>query len=216
MERMDKTEIAVQLFGQWAERYQEKYMDISAYHDSLEVFCEALEKKDARILELACGPGNITHYLLAKRADFQILATDLSPQMIALAQANNPTAEVALMDCRAITDLKMTYEGIVCGFGLPYLSQEEALQLIQDCYQILTPKGVLYLSTMEGDYASSGWQGPSSGGAERMYIHYHEASYLQDGLNHVGFTILRIDRKVFPHEDGSRTTDLLIIAQKNP
>lgn len=214
MEEIDKTKAAVHLFDTHAQRYQDKYMDVSAYQESLDVFCKLIDKENAKILELACGPGNLTRYLLNKRPDFRVLATDLSPKMIALAHTNNPTAEVGLMDCRAVVDMETIYDGIVCGFGLPYLSKEESLQLIQDCYQVLAPKGGLFLSTMEGDYATSGWQGPISGGTDRMYIHYHEASYLQEGLHRAGFNVLMVDRKVFPHEDGSSTTDLLMIAQK--
>ena len=44
---------------------------------------------DKQVLEIACGPGNITKYISRLRPDFQITAIDLSPNMIELAKANN-------------------------------------------------------------------------------------------------------------------------------
>ena len=41
-------------------------MDISRYHELLDLFCEQLAKENPDILDLACGPGNISQYLLQK------------------------------------------------------------------------------------------------------------------------------------------------------
>jgi hypothetical protein len=43
-----------------------------------------------------------------------------------------------------------TYDGIVCGFCLPYLSQDECLQLMKDSYHLLNENGMIYLSFVEG------------------------------------------------------------------
>jgi trans-aconitate methyltransferase len=61
-----------------------------------------ITKQDADILELACGPGNITQYIISKRSDFKILGTDLAPNMIELAKINNPSAQFQLLDSRDI------------------------------------------------------------------------------------------------------------------
>ncbi len=74
---------------------------------------------------------------MKKRPDFNILGTDLAPNMIELAKINNPQASFQLLDSRAITSLNKTYGAIMCGFYLPYLSKEEAIQLIADAAKIL-------------------------------------------------------------------------------
>lgn len=185
------------------------------YNDTFDLFCDAVEKEDAHILEIACGPGNITRYLLKKRPNYKILGTDLSPKMIDLAKANNPMAEFRLMDCRDISKLEESYDAIMGGFCLPYLSKEESLKLIHDASELLKPNGVIYLSTMEDDYNKSGFKASSSGGPDKLYIYYHQADYLTNALKKYGFKILDLQRRAYPEENGTSTTDLLILAKKS-
>ena|ERR1035437_6798034 len=132
--------------------------------------------------------------------------------MIELAKINNPKAEFQLMDCRDIGRLDKNYDAIMCGFCLPYLSKEESIKLISDASKLLIADGVFYLSTMEEDYSKSGFKRLSSG--DEMYINYHEADYLTHALKENGFKIIDIQRKDYPTEDGTKTTDLVIIAGK--
>ncbi len=208
---MDKTKIAVGVFNKFAKQYQDKFMDVSLYSESFDLFCSSIKKKNPDLLELACGPGNITRYLLDKRPDFKIVGTDLAPNMIALAKINNPTACFQLMDCRDITTMENKQDGIMCGFCFPYLSKEEAITFIQDASHLLNPGGILYISTMEDDYSKSAFKKGSGGG--EIFIHYHEADYLTNALTENNFIILDIQRKTYPEADGTQTTDLLIIAK---
>lgn len=211
---MDKnTENTIRLFDNFASLYQDKYMDLDLYHDTFDLFCHYLKQAAATVLELACGPGNITRYLLQKRPDLKILGTDLSEKMLALARTNIPNAEFQRLDLRESVNLPKQFDGVVCGFGLPYLSKEETISLIKDMPRILSSGGIFYISTMEDDYRKSGFKSPSSGGDQQMYIHYHEAGYLCDALKKSGFEVLDLMRKDFTQSDGSTSTDLVIIAQ---
>jgi len=210
--KKDKTKNAVEVFNKRATEYQDKFMDTQLYHESFDLFCEHIAKENADILELACGPGNITKYLLKKRPDFNILGIDLSLNMINLAKANNPTATFELMDCRAIGLIDKKYNAIMCGFALPYLSKEEVLELITHASVLLASGGVLYLSTMEGNYSSSGLQRSSSG--DEIYIHFHQEDYLVSGLKERDFGILELQRKHYLIQGGTETTDMIIIARK--
>jgi len=211
---MDKTRSAIAIFDEYAQAYQDKYMDISQYRDTLDLFCEAIAVEQAHALELACGPGNLTRYLLKQRPQWQVLGTDLSSKMIQLAQLNNPTATFELMDIKAVGKLTQQFHGVICGFGLPYCSKEAALQLIADLPAILYPAGVVYLSTMEDDYSRSTYKGPSSGGAPRLYTYYHEAAYLCAALKKNGFDILHLSRSDIAGQETDTAKDLVIIARK--
>src|SRR5690606_1929583 len=90
-------------FDTWnkvAEIYQDKFMDMDFYNESYDFFCDSIPKSNAKLLEIGCGPGNITRYLLSKRADFEIFGIDIAPNMIELAKQNNPTAKFEIMDTR--------------------------------------------------------------------------------------------------------------------
>lgn len=208
---MNHSKIAVDIFNKLADVYQEKFMDVSLYHDSLDLFCDTIEKDNATILELACGPGNITKYLLDKRPNYKIIGTDLAPTMIELAKINNPKATFELLDCRAIPTLIKKFDAILCGFGLPYLSKKEAIQFIKDSSKQLNKNGVLYISTIEDDNSKSGFKTGSTG--DQMFQNFHQADYLTKALEENGFSIIHIERKEYIHNQ-EKTIDLIIIATK--
>ena len=201
----------MEIFNKRATEYAEKFMDQSLYHDTFDLFCKHLPQ-GAEMLEIACGPGNITKYLLSKRPDLDILAIDLAPKMLDLASENNPGAEIILLDGRKINLLKRKFSGILCGFFLPYLTKEECLKFIHDAETLLTPGGVLYLSTMEDSYSKSGFYTGCYG--DKMYMHYHEANYLEGEIKRCGMTIVKSYRKDYKPDSGLASTDLVIIAEK--
>ncbi len=47
------------------------FMNLDLYNDSYDTFCDQVKIKNATILEIGCGPENITKYLLKKRLDFK-------------------------------------------------------------------------------------------------------------------------------------------------
>lgn len=210
---MDKNNIAVAVFDKLAKVYQDKFMDVSLYHDSFKFFCSNINKQGAEVLELACGPGNITKCLLSLRPDLKITGTDLAPNMIALAEENNPSVEFKIMDCREIGKSERQYDAIMCGFCLPYLSKEETEKLISDAANIMNSSGLIYISTMEDAYSKSGLRKSSSG--DEIFMHFYKENDLTSALEKNNFTIIYTDRKHYSAADDTQTTDLIIIAQKN-
>jgi len=209
---MDKTKAAAEVFNKLANIYQDKFMNVDMYADTFDIFCDSLKKESAEILELACGPGNITKYLLNKRSDLKILGTDLSENMVELARLNNPGAEFKIMDCRDLDSIEKKYDGIMCGFCLPYLSKEDALKLINDSAKLLNAGGVIYISTMEDDNSRSGFESGSSG--DKIFMNYHEAAYLLAALEENNFKVIDLQRKHSPPNATKKTTDLFIVAIK--
>ncbi|UYZ57394.1 class I SAM-dependent methyltransferase [Hymenobacter latericus] len=209
---MDAYALTFDAFDKMAQAYQDRYMELDLYNDTYAAFCALLPQPHARILELGCGPGNITRYLLARRPDYRITATDVAPAMVQLARQNNPTATCQLLDCRALGQLSEQYEGIVCGFCLPYLSRADCARLIHDCAARLTDAGVLYLSAIEGDYQQSGFES-SSNGQHKAYVYYHQEAYLREQLARNGFAVAGLVRKHFGRPDGTPSVHLIIIAQ---
>jgi trans-aconitate methyltransferase len=209
---MDKSKAAAAIFNKYAKEYQDKFMNVDLYGDTFDLFCSHIKTENAVVLELACGPGNITGYLLKKRPGFKIRGIDLAPDMIQLAQFNNPTAEFQVMDCREISSIEVMYDAIMCGFCLPYLSKEETVKLFSDASKLLASGGLFYISTMEDDYSESGFRKGSAG--DEIYMHYYREEDLVAALKANEFKIIDIRRKVYPAQDGSTVTDLIIIAGK--
>lgn len=210
---MNQNENTIRTWNKLAQKYHDKFMDIDIYDDSYDLFCNAISKDDVSILEIGCGPGNITKYLLTKHPDYKILATDVAPSMVELGKINNPTAEFIVLDARNITQIEQKFDAIMCGFCMPYLSKEESIQMIKDSWALLNENGVLYFSTIENDYDKSESQ-TSSDGQYTMHVYYHEADYLQHAVSECGFDILNILRIAYPKPNDIVDTHLIFIARK--
>lgn len=203
---------AVQLFDDLAAQYQARYQDVSAYHESLTAFVDALPE-NGRVLDLACGPGNVTRFLLDQRPDLAIWGTDLAPQMLEIAGTVCPEASFAELDLKAVASLSELFDGICCAFGLPYLSREEAILCIHDCAGQLAPGGVLYLSTMEDAYTRSGPQ--SSAASDRVLnVYYHERAYLIEALQAANLELLLEHDQPLSQDAQDTSRDLVLIGQK--
>lgn len=192
--------------------YQEKFMDLDLYNATYAAFAGHLPMANSKILEIGCGPGMITKYLLSHRPNFEIEGIDISPNMIELSRKNNPTALFTVMDSRDIDQLKTKYNGIVCGFCLPYLSEADCLKLIKDCGDLLTTNGILYLSYVEGKYEDSGYLSGSTG--YRTFFYYHNLKTLEKILLKNNFIQLDLTTIDFKKNDGSEELHSILISKK--
>lgn len=193
-------------------RYQNKFMSLDVYNDTYDLFCHLLKKENPKILEIGCGPGNITKYLLDKRADFKIEAIDYAPEMIHLAKQNNPAAEFRIMDCREFDTIKTMYDAIVCGFCLPYLSKDETYTLFGNCQKIMNRDALFYFSAIEGDYSKSGLES-SSDGTVKMWIYYHQKEYLLQWMDEYNFELQNYFQKEYRDENNISHTHMIFIAK---
>ncbi len=209
---MDHCAISVSVFHKLADLYRDKFAGLTLYYDSYREFCELLSPGRARVLDAACGPGNVSHYLMAQRPDLDLLGIDLAPRMVELAREAVPSAHFAVHDCRQLADLQLRFDGIICAFGLPYLSREETTGFIRAASLALEPGGVLYLSTMLGKSEDSGFERCSTG--DQVYVHYHSEDEVIGSLEKFGFTALKQRRVPSPSEAAKKTTDLIVIAKK--
>lgn len=181
---MDRYKETFDTWNNIASLYQDKFMELDLYNTTYDYICTTVAEPNAKLLEIGCGPGNITKYLLSQRPDFDILGIDIAPNMIELAAKNNPTANFAVMDCRQINTLNKKYDGIICGFCLPYLSLQESNQLISTAYDLLNENGLIYLSFVEGDPVKSDFKVSSHG---RVYFQFHNPEEIKSQLTKAKF-----------------------------
>lgn len=196
-----------------AELYQEKFMDIDLYNDTYDAMCAGLPKIKSTLLDLGCGPGNITRYLRTQRPDFQITGIDISPNMIALAQKNNPGATFFTLDCRDIHTLTTPFDGIICGFCLPYLNHNDAQKLIADCYSLLNTEGLLYISFVEGNADASEFQVAGSG--DRTFFYFYNLNEIMNTLKQYHFDEVVTYNKSYTKENAASEMHTIVIVRKS-
>ena len=76
-----------------------------------------------RILDLACGPGNLTARLAALVAPRgEVVGVDLAPGMIAVARDRElPNARFEVMDIEALAFGDGSFDGATCGHGMQFV-----------------------------------------------------------------------------------------------
>lgn len=200
----------INVFNEYADSYQERFMDVGHYSNSLNLLVKSLPD-NATVLDVACGPANISTYLLQQREELNITGTDLAPQMLKLAEANVPDGKFLLKDCRDFSWIDQKFDAIILGFCFPYVNKTEALKMIAEASHHLKENGFLYISTMEDKYENSCLKGPSTGDAEPIFMHYHENGYLKAEMEAKGFKIILQDQ--LPIEDESVIKDLILIGK---
>lgn len=168
---MDKYDLNKNTFNKLATQYQDRFMDYEGYLDTFDLFMSLIDKEDAKVLEIACGPGNVTKYLHSHKPSYKVFGIDVAPKMVDLAKINNPMAKYDVMDCRYLSHFNDSFDAIMCAFGLPYITQVDAVKLINDSSKLLEEKGILYISTMEGNYSDSEYV-KSAAYNESTYVYY--------------------------------------------
>ncbi len=114
-----------------------------------------------RVLDLACGPGGWALELAFRFPKAEILGVDISPQVIEYARAqawsrglSNVSFQVMdVMEPLAFPDgsFDLINGRLLCGFMFPSAWP----RLVQDCFRLLRPGGVLRLTETEGPLTSS-------------------------------------------------------------
>lgn len=208
---MDRNKETFDTWNNIASLYQDKFMNLDLYNDTYDFICKAIATPNAKLLEIGCGPGNITKYLLSQRPDFDIFGIDIAPNMIELAKKNNPTANFAVMDSREIKNLDKKYDGIIVGFCLPYLSPTESNELISNSYDLLNENGLLYLSFVEGNPEESDFKVGSGG---RVYFHYHNLDDLITQLKKFNFDQLEIFKVKYKTSETEFDIHTILTAKK--
>lgn len=202
---------AVDLFNKLADSYQQRFFSVDHYRECLNILIAHLGER-SKVLDVACGPGNISHFLLERKPRLELLGIDLAPNMIELARKNNPGARFLVYDALQIDYLEASFDAIVVGFLFPYFSIEQVELFLFKAAEKLTENGILYLSTMTDLYENSRMK--TSGTGEEVMMHYYEAGFLTRLLKQIGFRIIAAHEQPFRVSETETDTDLILIAQK--
>ncbi len=204
--------IAKRIFSAHAQLYRERFWDVSRYAGSLLHFAASLPK-NARVLELGCGPGNVTAFLLERFRDFTIYATDFSPEMVALAQEANPSCEASVFDVCQLATWDRPVEGILSGFVIPYLNEADTRAFLKNAAALLPTGGTLYVSGMVANATQQSGERTNSQ-EDTIYMYYHRAADLLDWIQDYGFAVTFQTLDFYPAGDGTTTSDMALVARK--
>ena len=116
------------------------------------------------------------------------------------------------MDTRNIREFKTKFDGIICGFCIPYLSHNESVNLISDSYNLLNDNGLIYISFVEGNPNNSGYQVGSSG--DRTYFYYHNLEKIKKHLFKSEFEELKVVKVEYKKSETEKEIHTIVTAKK--
>jgi SAM-dependent methyltransferase len=211
MQDDDVCQVSVATFSRLADRYAEKFFDLDIYNAYLDMFAERIAQ-GGRVLDMACGPGNICAYLAKQRPDLRCVGVDLAEGMIEQARRRVPTADFLLRDCRALGELGPAFDAAAFGFGLSYLTDGDAGACFASLDTALAPAAGLYLATMTGDPQRTGFESTSRG--DRVHITYRSVADVVAMVERAGFDIRLAEVIASPAMAATQTHDLIVVAQR--
>lgn len=142
---MDKQYTNKEVFNQrFAEMNEEEAVKIreTTYDNWLEDYEQEIETCQTVIVDLGCGLGNNTFYLLQKGKE--VLACDYSEVAIETLQKEAPQAKTCFFDMTKRFPIQDDYtEIVIADLSIHYFPEDTTKQIIQEIKRILKPNGVL-------------------------------------------------------------------------
>lgn len=203
---------SVATFDRLADRYAEKYFNLNLYDCYLERFVKRIESRGASVLDVACGPGNVSAYLAKARPDLKLVGIDLAEGMVKQARTRVPSAKFWVKDCRQIDGLEQIFDAAAFAFGLSYLTDDDANRFFTSLNANLADCALLYLSTITGESSWSGFETSSTG--DRVYLQYRNVSEVVSMVERAGYRVDYTEVIASPANAPKSTHDLILIAQR--
>ena len=116
-------------------------------------FAAVAEKRPARVLDVGCGPGDLTERFV-KEIGADVKAIDLSMRMVELARARGIDAQVA--DAEHLPFVDGEFDCVFAGWVLYHVPNLG--QAIAECARVLRPGGRLVASSYFEDNMSELWE----------------------------------------------------------
>jgi predicted TPR repeat methyltransferase len=200
---------SIEAFNNSAEKYANTIGCLENYNHCYDAMISLMNNND-RILDLACGPGNVSKYIRSKR-NVIITGYDLAESMLILAKKNVPDAEFIQQSIVEFEDFNK-YDWIINAFGFPFLDKVQRKNSLKCCSKAIKNDGFLYLSFMDG--TKEGFEKPFFTENQEIYFYYHNKHEVLDELKMNGFELINEWEQDFDEGNGVVLKDVVLILKK--
>jgi ubiquinone/menaquinone biosynthesis C-methylase UbiE len=199
------------IFSNYSEQYNEKFGAAEQYKKTLEKFAYYCDGNKS-VLDLGCGPGNLSKFLKRYNPKLKITGLDFSKEMLEIARNELKEDDFICADLRSLPDLQKKYDIIICAFAIPYLTQNEVFDLIKRINDLIKENGVIYISFMQGD--KSGYEEMGFSGRHKTKVERHDKKNIYHELTKYNFALLNEIIQDYTEPDGSVTQDIIVFFEK--
>lgn len=138
-------------FGGSVPEYYDNFLGPALFEPfAIDLVSRISSDKTNAVLELACGTGRVTHHLRKHfPAHVKIIATDLNPDMIAVAKRKVPAQGIAweIADMQELPFPDQTFDLVVCQFGVMFVPDKA--KAFREAYRVLTKGGTFLFNTWD-------------------------------------------------------------------
>ena len=132
--------------GYWQENT--KNQEQSCYN-LMEKLLAFIPEKQGNILDVGCGLGATTKYLLNFYSPDNVVGINISPQQLEQAKINAPNCQFMLMDAVAMDFEDNSFDNIICVEAAFYFDTRK--RFLQEAKRVLKPGGNLIMSDLVFD-----------------------------------------------------------------
>ncbi len=204
----DESKKAVEVYDKISYAYAAKFSEPS---DHIGDFLNLIPR-GGRIIDVGCGPGVDSEYMLTK--GFEVVGIDLSLKMLKLARKKNPNAIFQQEDIREINFEQGTFDGILASYSLIHIPKKDIPNVLKTFFKILRPNGIICIGIQEGESREVSIAEPLKSD-EKIFVNVISANELHNLLERNRFTVLsEFVRKADNKEIGELNFNKLVVIAK--
>jgi len=185
-----------------AEAYNKVAAEYHAAHAGIQVSQKQLDdfmslvSAPAEVLDIGCGPGSDTKYLLKK---YSVTGIELSKKFADIAAFENPAATIVNADVTAYDLPKNKFKGIWSRDALHHIPGEYHERLFRNISESLVKDGILYVIVREGEGEMYEKERKNYSELERFY-HLFSVEELESLARNSGLETVKIDHEQKSHK----------------
>lgn len=205
----DKNLLAINAYDKTAKKYSEQYFNDLTDAPLFDEFL-SLIAKGSKVLDIGCGPGNVTKYIADK--GYVVEGIDLSSQMIKIARLNVPNLNFMVMDMRKLLYPPESFDGLLVSYSLIHVPSVDINNTITGFYRVLKPGGLLQILVQKGkkDFmANDNFQA-----GQKVFLNLHTLDSMHQLLTHNSFHIIKLEEKPTPYQGDFSDTFIHAISKK--
>jgi ubiquinone/menaquinone biosynthesis C-methylase UbiE len=161
----------------------------------LDRFLQLIEALNLRILDIGCGNGKDTAYLMAKGAT--VVGIDYSSKMLQEAKRHVQSGVFHLMDMRNLEFPNNTFDGVWANGCIYHVPKVELGQVLKEVIRVLKPVGIFSFNTKAGTGEGLEDNPKSFAGGPRFYA-YYTISEIKERLKEADLEV--IEAKNYPQK----------------
>ena len=182
---MDTKQAYNKIAGDYARDHQHDLWDTGLTNNFVKLL-----PPHAKVLDVGCGPGKETAFLVSQ--DFDVIGIDFSQSMVQEAKKRVPQGNFMVMDMRQLTFPADTFDGILAKACLLHIPKTEVPPVIAGFHKILKPHGLLYLTVKQGTGEQVVTENDYGYEYSRFFSFFTKAE-MEQMLIQTGFTIKHFD-----------------------